>query len=435
MHIIFYTSSTSSQGEFDWDARTQGYILGSFFWGYCLTNLLGGLLAERYGGRIVYGMGVTLTSILTILSPMAAHSSTSAFMLIRILEGMTEGVTFPAMNVLMAHWVPAASRAGFFAFTTSGCLFGTVVTMCVTGLLCDSSWGWPSCFYLFGFLGLVWAVVWFYNVSDVPLTGSVNADQDTRRKSGVPWMKIVTSPAFLCVVVAHFCANWGFYCLLTEMPSYLAKVLHFNLHTNGLVSSLPFIAKWCTLLTFPAYMDRKVLKGEISLYNARRFSSFAGLLIPGLLLTTIGLAGCNRTLVVMILTLAVGLSGLDHAGHLCAFQELAPNFAGTLTGISNTVATLPGFLAPQLTGYLTRDQGNGGESGGVQGKGVGPGGVQGNGGESGGVQGKGGGPGGVQNADEGPNTIQGVGGLADAVLHHVPAVRDGRLRLRLLRLC
>lgn len=37
-------------------------------------------------------------------------------------------------------------------------------------------------------------------------------------------------------------------------------------------------------------------------------------------------------------------------------QELAPNFAGTLTGISNTLATIPGFLAPEVTGAIINNQ-------------------------------------------------------------------------------
>ena len=37
-------------------------------------------------------------------------------------------------------------------------------------------------------------------------------------------------------------------------------------------------------------------------------------------------------------------------------QDLAPNYSGTLTGVSNTLATLPGFLVPQVTGYLITDQ-------------------------------------------------------------------------------
>lgn len=77
-------------GEFDWDEQTQGMVLGCFFYGYLLTNYIGGRLAERFGGRLVYGLGVTLTAALTVISPYAARHSTSAFVFIRILEGMTE---------------------------------------------------------------------------------------------------------------------------------------------------------------------------------------------------------------------------------------------------------------------------------------------------------------------------------------------------------
>lgn len=31
-----------SQGEFDWSPQTQGLILGSFFYGYVLTQVIGG---------------------------------------------------------------------------------------------------------------------------------------------------------------------------------------------------------------------------------------------------------------------------------------------------------------------------------------------------------------------------------------------------------
>ena len=65
-------------------------VLGGFFYGYLLTNFLGGRLADRFGGRLIYGAGVTLTAFLTLISPMAAKHSTNAFIFIRVLEGMTE---------------------------------------------------------------------------------------------------------------------------------------------------------------------------------------------------------------------------------------------------------------------------------------------------------------------------------------------------------
>lgn len=39
--------------DFDWDSKTQGLILSSFFYGYITTQFLGGFLAAQFGGHLV----------------------------------------------------------------------------------------------------------------------------------------------------------------------------------------------------------------------------------------------------------------------------------------------------------------------------------------------------------------------------------------------
>ena len=39
--------------DFDWDSKEKGLILSSFFYGYILTQLLGGLIAAKLGGNYV----------------------------------------------------------------------------------------------------------------------------------------------------------------------------------------------------------------------------------------------------------------------------------------------------------------------------------------------------------------------------------------------
>ena len=68
----------------------QGIILGAFFIGYVTTNVPGGRLAEKIGGKIVYGLGVFLTAILTVISPFAAYWGLYPFLAVRIAEGFTE---------------------------------------------------------------------------------------------------------------------------------------------------------------------------------------------------------------------------------------------------------------------------------------------------------------------------------------------------------
>ena len=50
----------------------------------------------------------------------------------------------------------------------SGCQFGTVITLSLSGWLTQTELGWPSVFYIFGFLGVVWGWFWFRHVHDTP---------------------------------------------------------------------------------------------------------------------------------------------------------------------------------------------------------------------------------------------------------------------------
>ena len=49
-------------------SEQQGIILGSFFYGYITTQLLGGYLADRFGAKILFGVGVGCTAIFTVIT-------------------------------------------------------------------------------------------------------------------------------------------------------------------------------------------------------------------------------------------------------------------------------------------------------------------------------------------------------------------------------
>ncbi|KAK8736506.1 hypothetical protein OTU49_005043, partial [Cherax quadricarinatus] len=98
------TKQTKIVGEFDWDESIQGVILGSFFWGYCCTNILGGRAAEYMGGKLVFGSGIVLSALLTVLTPLSARFSTELLIAVRVIIGIVQGVVFPAINSMLATW-------------------------------------------------------------------------------------------------------------------------------------------------------------------------------------------------------------------------------------------------------------------------------------------------------------------------------------------
>jgi len=44
----------------------------------------------------------------------------------------------------------------------------------------------------------------------------------------MPWLSVLTSLPFWALAVAHFTNNWGYYTLLTNLPSYLKYILGFD---------------------------------------------------------------------------------------------------------------------------------------------------------------------------------------------------------------
>lgn len=79
-----------SSGEFDWDANDQGTILGSFFWGYVLTQMPGGILSHKFGGKWPLGVGLFLAGLATVLTPLAARTHMYALCFVRVVCGLGE---------------------------------------------------------------------------------------------------------------------------------------------------------------------------------------------------------------------------------------------------------------------------------------------------------------------------------------------------------
>lgn len=45
---------------------------------------------------------------------------------------------------------------------------GTIVGMFISGLLAGSRFGWPSIFYFFGVIGIIWSILFYWLGADYP---------------------------------------------------------------------------------------------------------------------------------------------------------------------------------------------------------------------------------------------------------------------------
>jgi len=102
------------QQDFNWNSKQKGLVLSSFFYGYITTQFIGGYLSLKYGGNIIFGCGIGVTAILTLLTPYAASLSIYALVAVRIIEGVFEGMTFPACFHVWSKWAPPMGNFELF---------------------------------------------------------------------------------------------------------------------------------------------------------------------------------------------------------------------------------------------------------------------------------------------------------------------------------
>ena len=134
---------------------------------YVVTQIPGGRLAEIFGGKWIFGIGILLTSIFTVITPWAAKTNIKFFIAVRVIEGLCEGVLIPAMHAMLAMWSPPLELSKLSTFICTGCTLGTILSLPLTGLICDYL-TWEVAFYIFGSFGIVWFIFWSILIYDDP---------------------------------------------------------------------------------------------------------------------------------------------------------------------------------------------------------------------------------------------------------------------------
>lgn len=104
--------------KFSWNEKTQGLILGAFFWGYFMFQIPGGRFAETIGPRVLVSFGVIMSGIINLLTPLMAHYF-YLFIGSRVLLGATQAMVFPSAFSLVSRWIPDQERRFALCFVST----------------------------------------------------------------------------------------------------------------------------------------------------------------------------------------------------------------------------------------------------------------------------------------------------------------------------
>jgi len=285
--------------------------------------------------------------------------------------GLGEGIAPPSVTNLLANYVPTAQRSRAVSIAFSGMNVGSVAGLILSPLLIVK-FDWPVVFYVFGVLGIIWYAIWTQTklpprvdlspVSPPPLVTMPSGISDgeflpyaplpsPKPRGKIPWAAFLSTPAVWAMIVAHFCGNWGYYIILTWLPTYLQS-LGLSFSTASLLSTLPYV-----LMVFSGGLSGVIadylVETGVNLTTVRKLMQSIATIGPAICLSALlTIPPTDTVLSIFWLSAALTLGSFSLAGLYCNHADIAPRYAGVLLGLTNTAGALPGILGVSLTGFL-----------------------------------------------------------------------------------
>ncbi|CAG05526.1 unnamed protein product [Tetraodon nigroviridis] len=338
---IYPSLAKHEKAKFNWDPETVGMIHGSFFWGYIVTQIPGGYISSRLAANRVFGAAILLTSTLNMFIPSAARVHYGCVIFVRILQGLVEGVTYPACHGIWSKWAPPLERSRLATISFCGCF------------------------------GIVWYVFWVLTSYNSPAEHPTISDEERRyieesigesaqlmgamEKFKTPWRKFFSSMPVYAIIVANFCRSWTFYLLLISQPAYFEEVFGFEISKVGMLSALPHLVMTIIVPLGGQLADYLRSHNIMSTTMVRKIMNCGGFGMEATLLLVVGYSH-SKGVAISFLVLAVGFSGFAISGFNVNHLDIASSYASILMGISNGVGNLSGMVCPLIVGAMTKNK-------------------------------------------------------------------------------
>lgn len=358
----------------------RGHLMSRYASGYLLTQIPGGMLADKLGGKIVIAIVIVSSALCCVAAPLLASAGSSDFGIPFFLLGFAQGMVLPAGNVLMAQWVLPTERSWASAITGMGACLGTLIINFLAAPIA-SHFGWRTVFYSTAWACIAFLVAWLAAaVSSPDQCGNLSQDeyvvlQQAGLVTGRPDARVTYdlseshSPkangkkqratfnpslflhtAVWTVILCNFVQN---------CQQYFAEWLPYFYSTQLAMSPdlASFHLTMIALVEMPARTITKDMPGQLqqrgfSLLQCRQVMSLQGfsyhLVLCGLLGLFMGFEITWPLAYTVLFALSKAVQAFHSGGYFANYLDLTRNYAGMLTGIGNTVASCAGVIVPQF---------------------------------------------------------------------------------------
>jgi MFS family permease len=248
--------------EFGVSTTSAGSLTSLTLWGAVIGGIGFGVLADRLGRVRVLSWTIMLFAVCTGLCALAPDFTLLG--VFRFLAGMGLGGEFGIGMALAAEAWPPRLRARATALVGLGWQAGVLVAALLSPVIIGA-WGWRGLFAL----GVLPAVGAYLIRRRVPEPARFTAP---RPPLGETWRALiadrVTARATLGILVLCAVQNFGYYGIMTWLPTYLSKQFGYSLTKSGLWTAVTVLGMACGIFAFGLLADRFGRKPTFWFYQA-----------------------------------------------------------------------------------------------------------------------------------------------------------------------
>jgi MFS family permease len=326
-----------------------GWVTGVFTISYCLFEIPSGILADRFGPRRVLTRIVLWWSAFTALT--GAVTGFYPLLLTRFLFGAGEAGAFPSAAVVISRWFPISRRATMAGVALMASQIGGALAPLLVVPI-QIRFGWRASFYVFGALGICWAIAWYGWFRDSPDQQNSTAEpqqQTARERIGAfPWRLALRSGSVTALMGTAFCYVYVYNFFQTWFHTFLVKGRGFN-ELGLLLSALPYVVAVFANLAGGAVSDALVRK--LGRRRGRSSVGVAALTTAGLF-TLAAMFSPQQILTVIFLAIVYGAITFQQSAVFGVCLDIGQRHAGAMVGLMNTASQLGGLVGSVAYGYI-----------------------------------------------------------------------------------
>ena len=351
--------------EFGISNTQLGWVFSAFLIGYAAFQVPAGLLAHRFGPRLLLTFAVLWWGVftsLTALVPAHIFGAVAVFIFVRFALGAGEATMYPAATQFVERWFPPAERGKANGIIFGGVGLGSGITPpLVTAIVLH--FGWRASFWFSALVGILAGLLWFFTSRDTPEAHPWVNDAEraliaagrepelaaSRKRSRIPWLRILGSKEIAALTISYFAFGYVAWIFFGWFYIYMAEARGVNLQSSALYATLPFVGMTigCLLGGVASDMLARIcgLRVGRCIMPAAAMAATALLLLAGSRATDTHAAG---------LVLACG-AGMLYVAQSCFWAisaDFAGSYAGLVSGIMNMGAQIGGAVTASLTPFI-----------------------------------------------------------------------------------